>query len=74
MPSSTTAKSQPWRSEWPATDLPNRDDQSKSEHTQGTSHGFKKGEMVILDGNAGSNSHAVWMTKHEKDAKVTVSR
>ena len=47
----TPAKAQPWKEYWLAMD--HRDKQLKVE---GTSHGFAKGEEVIMDGNANGHS------------------
>lgn len=41
----TTAKRQPWKSVWPAPREP---------ESQANMFGFKKGEVMVFDGNAGN--------------------
>jgi hypothetical protein len=44
----TTPKTQPWKDQWLAMGI---DGTNQMTVQDGTSHGFEKGEMVIMDGN-----------------------
>jgi hypothetical protein len=57
MPSIT--KTQPWKANWPPKNTP----------VTGETHGFKKGEIVHLEGSAGGHPPPVKVEKTEKEAE-----
>ena len=51
MPEANAVKAQPWKVGWP----PGPPNSEEATQKSGTQHGFKKNEMVVMDGNIAPN-------------------
>jgi len=62
MPQSTTPKTQPWKSQWPA-----KSTVGTETAASGTAHGFEKGKQMVMDGNTNGNTLPKAGKKSEND-------